>query len=192
MYLPHPAVEHIQPKSRYPELCNTWDNFLLACTSCNSTKDDEDINADNLTNYFWPDLDNTFKAFLYDKDRAPQINPGLNPLQQQIARNTLELTGLDREPGHPSLTNRDRRWIKRKEAWKKSEEAANRLANHNNEAMREQIVETARSTGFWSVWMTVFADDHDMRRRFIAAFAGTCAGCFDQNTHAVPRAGGQI
>ncbi len=34
------AVEHIQPKDdeRYPELEGSWDNYLLGCVNCNSTK----------------------------------------------------------------------------------------------------------------------------------------------------------
>lgn len=32
------AVEHVQPKSHVPELETSWDNFLLACTNCNSVK----------------------------------------------------------------------------------------------------------------------------------------------------------
>ena len=48
------AVEHIQPKSLYPNLALEWDNFLLACTNCNSTKGDRDI---KLNDYFWPHLD---------------------------------------------------------------------------------------------------------------------------------------
>jgi 5-methylcytosine-specific restriction endonuclease McrA len=34
------AVEHIQPKGRpaYANLIGRWDNFLLACVNCNSTK----------------------------------------------------------------------------------------------------------------------------------------------------------
>lgn len=33
-------VEHFRPKSRYPELRNTWENLLLACPICNDKKAD--------------------------------------------------------------------------------------------------------------------------------------------------------
>lgn len=31
-------IEHYKPKSRFPELAFDWDNLLLACGKCNSTK----------------------------------------------------------------------------------------------------------------------------------------------------------
>lgn len=187
-----PAVEHIQPKNPVPALQKTWSNFLLACIYCNSIKNDKTINAGNLNDYFWADTDNTFRAFLYAKDRAPQIDNSLNSVNQQIALNTLELTGLDREPLHPLLTKKDRRWIKRKEAWGKAETARANLAQQPTDLMRCQITDTATSTGFWSVWMTVFQGNIDMRRRLIAAFQGTSQACFDHNTQPVHRAGGKI
>lgn len=58
--------------------------------------------------------------------------------------------------------------------------------------MRNQIIDTATSTGFWSVWMTVFQDDIDMRQRLIKAFQGTSPDCFDTNTQALSRSGGKI
>lgn len=187
-----PAVEHIQPKSLEPTLEKAWSNFLLACTYCNSIKADKTVNADNLNHYFWADTDNTFRAFIYEKDRAPQIDISLNPINQQISYNTLELTGLDREPLHPALTPKDRRWKKRIEAWGKAERSKLNLSLNPTDSMRDQIIDTATSTGFWSVWMTVFQDYVDMRRRLIDAFQGTSAECFDQNTQSVQRAGGKI
>src|SRR4051794_33999120 len=50
------AVEHVLPKSKHPTLENSWENFLLACPNCNSTKGDEDINIED---YHWPDKHNT-------------------------------------------------------------------------------------------------------------------------------------
>jgi hypothetical protein len=187
-----PAVEHIQPKVKEPALEKTWNNFLLACPYCNSVKKDKTIDTNNLNAYFWADTDNTFRAFIYEKDRSPQIDPSLTRAHQQIARDTLGLTGLDREPSHPLLTKKDRRWIKRNEAWTKAETAKINLDQQHTDLMRQQIIDTATSTGFWSVWMTVFQDDADMRRRLIEAFQGTCPTCFDSNTQAIQRPSGQI
>ena len=57
--------------------------------------------------------------------------------------------------------------------------------------MREQILETATGHAYWSIWMTVFEDDPDMRCRFIEAFPGTDKTCFDaaRNYAAVARKG---
>ena len=58
--------------------------------------------------------------------------------------------------------------------------------------MRQQITCTATGHAYWSIWMTVFKDDPDMLNRFIAAFLGTCADCFDVQGKAIPRPGGRI
>lgn len=187
-----PAVEHIQPKSLELTLKTRWDNFLLACVFCNSIKKDKPTNSNNFHNYFWADSDNTFRAFRYEKDRAPQVANDLGVEKQKIAQNTLELTGLNREPTHAKLTDKDRRWIKRNEAWSKAELAIKRLNQQSTDLMREQIIDSATSTGFWSIWMTVFADDIEMRGRLIDAFRGTSKNCFDENTQPVQRIGGQI
>ncbi len=163
---------------------------MLACTYCNSIKKDKKIDASNLGDYFWADTDNTFRGFFYAKDRAPQINTSLPIAHQKISRNTLELTGLDREPLHPLLTKKDRRWEKRHEAWAKAERANVNLGAQPTDAMRDQIIDTATSTGFWSVWMTVFQNDSDMRRRLIQAFTGTSADCFDADFQPIPRQNG--
>lgn len=190
---PNAHVEHIQPKSLEPHLENEWNNFLLACLSCNSIKNDTLIDAHNLNHYFWPDKDNTFIPFVYEKDRAPQVSNALSANDKMIAEKTLALTGLDREPTHPKFNFRtDERWHERNTAWSKAERAKLNLDKQPTETMREQIIDTATSTGFWSVWMTVFQDDNDMRRRLIEAFHGTCTNCFDTNTQPIHRPGGQI
>jgi hypothetical protein len=58
--------------------------------------------------------------------------------------------------------------------------------------MQDMIVIHAVDKGFFSVWMTVFKDDPDMLNRFIAAFPGTCADCFDVQGKAISRPGGRI
>ena len=187
-----PAIEHIQPKNLHPVLEKEWGNFLLACTYCNSNKGDKPISSSNLHDYFWADKDNTFRAFRHEKDRALQVALSLNPSQQKIAQDTLELTGLDRERGHTKFSNKDRRCEKRNEAWGKAELAKRRLSQQPNDSMREQIIDTATSTGFWSVWMTVFQEDIDMRQHLIDAFTGISCACFDTNTQPIQRAGGQL
>ena len=91
------AVEHIQPKSVMKALITDWDNFLLACTNCNSTKGDTLI---KLVDYFWPDSDNTLRAFEYVPGGLIEPNPGLSQPMAVKAVATLTLTGLDRYPGN--------------------------------------------------------------------------------------------
>lgn len=189
-----PDVEHVQPKggkAGKPHLELVWDNFLLGCIYCNTIKGDTAV---KLHLYYWPDRDNTFRPFRYDPDRAPQVMPGLSRAAELRAARTLRLTGLDREPGHPDLTDRDTRWIKRREAWGRALRARDRLQKDPTLPMREQIVDTAVSTGFFSVWMAVFAGDTDMRTRFLTSFRGTSGigECFDANTDPIQRPGGAL
>ncbi len=178
------AVEHVRPKK--PEGASEniaareldWHNFLLACTNCNSTKGNIDV---ELGDYFWPDQDNTFLALSYSEGGL--ISPADN-LSQELkikAEKTISLTGLDKTPNTQSAS--DRRWLNRKESWQIAQRSKRRLAQNDNEYMREQIIETAYCNGFWSVWMKVFHEDSDMLRRLIEAFPGTADDCFDENNN---------
>lgn len=179
------AVEHIQPKAlaAYSALSGCWDNFLLACVNCNSTKKDKDVGLDRT---LLPDRDNTFLAFEYLADgsilpMAVCVAMGLG----EIAEATLRLTGLDKAAmDTPDANGRqvalDRR-SQRMEVWLTAEEARRDLdAQPGNAVLHDYVVKLALETGFFSVWMTVFDDDPAMCVRLIEAFAGTQAsGCFD-------------
>ena len=182
------AVEHILPKSKNQGLTLNWSNFLLSCTNCNSTKGNKTI---NLSDYYWPDRHNTFCAFEYRKGGIVRVNGNLSNSQQQLATNTMKLTGFNKTPGNKPAVS-DRRWLNRREAWDNAELALKRLKKCNTDFMREQIVETAKAKGFWSVWMTVFKNDPDMLSLFIEAFPGTCRSCFDSNGKPFPRPGGSL
>ena len=185
------AVEHIQPKSVVSALSTNWTNLLLACSNCNSTKGDTPI---SLVDYFWPDVDNTLRAFEYGPGGLIGPHPSLMPTMAEKAAATLQLTGLDRDPGNYGRipTTSDLRWKHRHETWQKAKMHRTRLASQNTAAMRELIVENATARGMFSIWWTVFAGDVDMRRRLREAFEGTDAGSFDANENLVPRAGGQL
>lgn len=179
------AVEHIQPKSLHPELLLEWENFLLACSSCNSAKGSKDVRAEE---YLWPHKNNTFRAFLYKENGVIEIRPELNEKQKRLAKNTLDLVGLRKQfRDKNNLRVRDKRWIKREKIWEKASDALKTLNKLDNEAVRRLIVQNSLSDGYWSVWMEVFKDDADMCRRLIDAFPGTCTECFDDKGKPVPR-----
>lgn len=181
-------VEHVLPQKHNSGLSLVWTNFLLACTYCNRAKWDDDI---KLADYFWPDRDNTARAFVYRVDRAPQVADGLSGPQKAIAQKTLELTGLDCEPGGirpPSSA--DRRWLKRREVWGVALRQLKKL--RAGEIDREAVMHVAIGRGFWSVWMQVFCDDKDMRQLLINAFLVTPTNCFDASTNPIPRVGGNL
>jgi uncharacterized protein (TIGR02646 family) len=182
------AVEHVQPKALNEALKLDWNNFLLGCPSCNSTKNDKLVNLDD---YYWPDLDNTYRVFEYSKGGLVRVNLSLTEEKKQRAQKTIELTGLDKLSPN-NLQRSDRRQSNRREAWDIAERSLANLKKRNSPEMRDQIVETAKAKGFWSVWMTVFQDEVDMLKQFIATFPGTCTNCFDPQGKPISRSRGML
>lgn len=187
-------VEHKKPKNDYPEEKFLWINFLLACSNCNSGKGYGELNLDE---YLWPDSDNTFRAFIYNSEGRVFVNTIFSDSINQKIEKTWLLLGLNKHTdpfvaGHQKPTRKDKRWLHRKEAWQKASKRKQDLSENDTPQRRMDIVEMACERGFWSVWMTVFQDDIDMRRRLIEAFKGTSTSCFDENTQPIQRIGGQI
>jgi peptidyl-tRNA hydrolase len=171
------AVEHIQPKdkTRYPELEGRWENYLLACVNCNSTKGHKDVRPELV---YLPDRDNTLAAFTYEADGS--VRQGHQG--DGMATATLSLTGLEKSvrqvfDENGRLVAADRIG-QRVEAWLTATQAKVWLQRNPNQELIEAIVKLATKEGFFGVWMTVFADDAEMRRRFVEAFPGTATACF--------------
>ena len=186
------AVEHIQPKAlpAYAGLKGRWDNFLLGCVNCNSTKKEKDV---VLSAVLLPDRDNTFVAYEYAKDGALKVSGHLSPALAEKARALLAIVGLDKRisavhDANGKLVASDR-VSQRMQAWLLAETSRDDLQTApSNQALRRQIVRTATATGFFSIWMKVFEADQDMRIRLIEGFSppapsppfGTRgSGCFD-------------
>jgi hypothetical protein len=181
------AVEHIQPKGlpAYAALEGSWSNFLLGCVNCNSTKKHKDVVlADN----FLPDRDNTFAALDYFADGGIKPSAIVPAGNRVLAARLLSLVGLDKpislhldENGKQIALDRV---AQRMEAWGIAQVTKDDVdANPGNVAVLRCAVRTAVEGGFFSIWMTVFAGNADMRRRLVDAFPGTSgSGCFDQAT----------
>jgi hypothetical protein len=182
--LSDPEVEHQEPKSdpQYAHKALDWTNFLLSCPTCNRQKWDTDPRKDPI---YFPDEANTAYAFYYDQasnaicarfDVAKHLN------EHATAERTINLMNLNRRLD--SMGREDRRWKKRKEAWKVAERARNRhVANLPIDTKDiESIRELALKTGFFSVWLTVFANESAVCNDLIAAFVGTRRTCFDRVT----------
>lgn len=191
----HLAVEHVQPKSRKAALATSWTNFLLACVNCNSCKGKRSV---KLVAYFWPDADNTCRCLTYSTAGRVSVAPWLSAADTAKAQKLVKLVGLDKEPGHPTPKRRptkaDLRWKRRMEAWDKAVKDRAKLAQPgiDTPALRELIAEKAAERGMFSIWMTVFAADSDMRLRLIQQFMGTATNCFDALGNPVARPGGSI
>jgi uncharacterized protein (TIGR02646 family) len=182
------AVEHIQPKGlpAYQALQGRWENFLLACVNCNSTKGDKNV---TLTDVLLPDRDNTFAAYFYDAGGGIQVSSQLTLSAQQLAQATLALVGLDRKS--QAVTDANGRLIaldrikQRAEAWHLAVYARDEvLALHQGDpVVAGAVVRLALATGFFSVWMVVFRANPTMRNLLINAFPGTRdSGCFESQS----------
>ena len=179
------AVEHIQPKAlaAYKQLEGRWENFLLGCVNCNSTKSKKDVQLDHI---LLPDRDNTFAAFDYLADGTIAVSSQAEDAgKKQQAEDTLALTGLEKRVSEVLDENGNRvaidRVSQRLQARLIAESSLeDLLMTPGNEALRRSITRNAISEGFFSIWMTVFQDDADMCNRLIDAFPGTRdSGCFD-------------
>lgn len=185
------AVEHIEPKDGpfgKPGLVGRWTNFLLACVNCNSTKGAKQV---VFTDLYLPDRDNTFWAFQYLPDGNIVPHTRLSQLQADIAKSTLSLVGLDKAmrstvDEHGRLIAEDRA-SQRMQMFGIAESAlADLQQDPNSEPLKRQVLANAVNGGFFSVWMTVFSNEVEMRKRLTEAFSGTRESeCFALVTEAL-------
>ncbi len=183
------AVEHIQPKGlpAYAALGGRWENFLLGCVNCNSIKTNKNV---VLADVLLPDRDNTAAAFEYAADGTVKSVSNLSAGTKARADGLLALVGLDKPIAVYTDENGKQvaldRISQRMEVWGVASEAkADVDADPANAALRQATVRTAKGYGFFSIWMTVFAGDADMRNRLIDGFEGTRgSGCFHPATTA--------
>jgi hypothetical protein len=186
-----PEVEHVAPKALHPEARTAWDNLLLACGFCNPEKGTRDIDRSTDIDHLWPDRDNTFCAFVYGEGGV--VNPAklTDDLRNRAIR-TRNLVGLN-PPHLLSPTDaRRRRWRLRRDAWDRIKMAREDLRASDTPAMRRQILAHAKSLGFWSMWMTVFADDTAMRAALLGLYRSIAPGCFDATGNPLRRNGGVL
>lgn len=90
-------IEHFKPKSKYPELCFEWDNFLLSCAICNgkSNKGDKFPLAHEDGPFVNPvdEEPNDFFKFEYDTTTKMFL---LFPKNKR-AMTTIKILGLNRD-----------------------------------------------------------------------------------------------
>lgn len=173
-------VEHMAAKSKGGSL-TAWNNFLLCCKICNTTKGVEVIND----NYHWPHLNNTFYSFIYVETGRVKVNDNMPELSKLRAQNLLNLAKLQRYPGTDNLpTPKDFRWRHRFEAWNLATIYKEDFLSGSKTV--DDIICVAKLKGQWSIWFTVFKGIDSVRARLISDFPGTCASCFDANNHYEP------
>jgi len=161
-------VEHIDDKDNHPLQKFDWSNFLLACKNCNPIKGTKEIGTSLM-----PHINNTFNIFTYSESGFITINTEItNSLDiTDNAQQLLDLVGLDRVPGHPDLSNKDKRWQDRKKVWEIAIEFSEEYKN--GQSSLNAIIKLALGYGFWSIWMTIFNDYDEVKLELINSFNGT-------------------
>ncbi len=159
-------VEHVVPKRYRPDLEQEWTNFLLGCANCNAIKGDRNLSRNG---YMWPDQDDTEAVFSYLPDGIVRVRDDLSEPIRTKAQKLFDLVGLGRCPVNESRA-RDLRWRKRREAWGLAK-SAQQLVKQGADI--DWMIQLAKAVGFFSVWMTVFADDPQMCDRLRRSFLGT-------------------
>ncbi len=184
-------VEHVVPIAKGGAEFD-WENFLLGCSYCNGSANKSD-NNNSRVGYYWPDTDNTFRAFTYNQLGIIKPKITLSKSQKKIAHNTINLLGLDKAP----YTNKkpspaDVRWMHRTSAWENAKDALKDWETGKSDPLKHSITREAVATGFFSIWMTVFKNHPILKRSFIENFPGTAPNCFDKQGNTVPRKGGLL
>lgn len=185
------AVEHKRPKSKHPFYKFLWSNFLLSCGNCNSGKGYRRV---FLKYYFWPDVDNTFRAFNYDNEGFVSVSKSLPKQKRRIAQRTIQVLGLNRHLWkNRKPAQSDDRWSDRRSAWQKAELLRIELENHDTTQQRNHIINMALERGMLSIWLSVFRDHPQIKVRLLQAFLGTDTNSYNPaNGDPIPRPGGQI
>ena len=181
-----PEVEHKEAKAKGGDELK-WDNLLLSCKYCNTRKGTK-VGVGDKGKYLWPDEDDTFHPFLYDRD-IPRLNEdylkGQSEEVQQKALNIYNLVKLGTIPTSPKI--KDKRYFARSEARNyavKSKEGWETVKQTSvRESYLEQIKMLAENSGFFSTWMSVFQDDVEVKEMLVNAFKGTKKEyCLEKNT----------
>lgn len=96
-HIDYGQIEHFQPKSKYPELCFEWNNFLLSCSVCNgkANKGDKFPLENEGGPFIHPVDENPQDFFKFEYDEVTK-NFLLFPINQR-AETTLKILGLNRE-----------------------------------------------------------------------------------------------
>lgn len=182
------AVEHVQPKSNHGDKECSWDNFLLGCVNCNSTKGSTDIDDSNISDYVWPDKDDTYHLISYDPvTLIPSPAENLPEDVKTKVQNLIKLVGLNKAQAKEGTLDYQRASDLRVEKRKEVKEIADRIKEDYlglNEQSKPSFINVLRSLvqskGYWSIWMHTFEDIPEIRKMLLDAMPGTNKAYFEQ------------
>lgn len=186
MELEHKVPQNLAVKGHvtWAEI-DCWENYTLACKSCNLCKSGTDTRP--LGAYLWPDSDNPLCFLTYDRDQALVPLPNLTPEAHKRVLRTIQLLGLDRDDRSPKrATSKDKRYVLRRSAWRASEELIQLTKDYpgieTQPSGRASIQRLVLEMGFFSVFYTAFKNHPHLRQIVLDAFPGTARSCFHPQT----------
>lgn len=175
------AIEHVQPKSKVADKECRWENFLLGCVNCNSTKGDTDINEANINEYAWPDIDDTYHLIKYDPvTYIPAPADNLSNSDHERADKLIKLVGLNKpSPKVGTIKYKeasDLRVEKRKEVASYAKEYKNyflSIEDAGKPYFFKNLKLLVKEMGLWSIWMHEMEDIPELRTALLDLLPGT-------------------
>jgi hypothetical protein len=95
-------VEHILPKTHFPQLKTNWHNFLISCRVCNDIKGHSKIKRKD---FYWSDVDNTFRILEYHLIIIRELHPKFITKRLRIfSKNyTITVISLKKQPNNYTM-----------------------------------------------------------------------------------------
>lgn len=178
------AVEHVSPKDLHPEEEKKWSNFLIACVQCNSSKGVTDIATNQLGDYVWPDMDDTYHMITYLPEDGYEARAAKNLSEGDTNRvnNTLRLVKVNAITTKYGMTNYMNKLGERAKTATQCtrlkaillKKVAKLQSKPNDEEIKEEyndLVDTIymamETGGFWSIWMNYFEDIPEIKAKML-------------------------
>ena len=174
-------IEHVQPKSKVPEKKYSWDNFLLGCKNCNTTKGNKTIDDTNLHDYIWPDIDDTYHMVQYDPvTLMPRPADNLSDADKERVNRLISLVGLNKIMPKENTRNYDEACDTRVEdriqsaidAKHYKEEYLN-IPENMQPVYLNIMMDMIKRSNNWSIWMHEMEDIPELRAALLDLLPGT-------------------
>lgn len=174
-------IEHVQPKSKVPEKEYSWDNFLLGCKNCNSTKNNKTVDDDNLNDFVWPDIDDTYHMVQYDPvTLMPSPAPYLSNSDKARVNRLISLVGLDKiMPKEDTQDYEEARDTRVEDRIQSAIEARHYKQEYLDLPPDMQpiylsiLMDMIKKSNNWSIWMREMEDIPELRAALLDLLPGT-------------------
>ncbi len=146
-HIDYGQIEHFKPKSKYPEFCFEWNNFLLSCAICNgkSNKGDKFPLENENGSFINPVDENPNEFFKFEFDEV--TNKFLIFPKNERAFTTIKELGLNRENLSEFRTNE----------LSKITFVINEIINKNKEELLDKFIsQFSQKDQFYAFIKTIF------------------------------------